>query len=54
MIKLSARLCARLRPAESRAVMPATVPEDSGMPNISASACAVRCLDRNCPMYSTR
>jgi len=35
----------------ARAVMPATVPEDTGMPNSSASACAVRCLDRNCPMY---
>ena len=31
--------------------MPATVPDDSGMPNGSASACAVRCLDRNCPRY---
>ena len=35
----------------ARAVMPATVPGDSGMPNSSASACAVRFLDRNyCPM----
>ncbi len=26
-------------------------PSDSGMPNSSASACAVRFLDRNCPAY---
>ena len=38
------------RPA-ARAVIPATVPGDSGMPNSSASACAVRFFDRNCPMY---
>ena len=31
--------------------MPATVPDDSGMPNSSASACVVRSLDRNCPAY---
>ena len=36
------------RPA-ARAVIPATVPSDSGMPNSSASACAVRFFDRNCP-----
>ena len=35
----------------ARAVMAATVPDDSGTPNSSASACAVRFLDRNCPMY---
>ena len=35
----------------ARAVMPASVPGDSGMPDISASACVVRCLDRNCPVY---
>jgi len=29
----------------------ATVPDDSGMPNSSASASAVRFLDRNCPAY---
>ena len=34
----------------ARAVIAATVPADSGMPNSSASACAVRFLDRNCPM----
>jgi hypothetical protein len=34
-----------------RAVSAATVPQDSGMPNSSASACAVRSLDRNCPAY---
>ena len=34
-----------------RAVMPATVPDDSGMPNSSAGACAVRFFDRNCPVY---
>ena len=38
------------RPA-ARTVRPATVPEDSGMPNSSASACAVRSLDRDWPMY---
>ena len=27
----------------------ATVPADSGVPNSSARAWAVRCLDRNCP-----
>jgi hypothetical protein len=27
----------------------ATVPDDSGMPNSSASALAVRCFDKNCP-----
>lgn len=26
-------------------------PADSGTPNNSASACAVRSFDRNCPMY---
>jgi hypothetical protein len=30
---------------------PATVPGDSGMPNSSPRACAVRFLDRNWPMY---
>src|SRR5512135_194855 len=38
------------RPA-ARAVTPATVPADSGVPNSSANACAVRSLDRNCPTY---
>ena len=33
------------------ASMPATVPADTGVPNNSARACAVRCLDRNCPTY---
>jgi hypothetical protein len=35
----------------ARAVSAETVPEDSGMPTSSASACAVRSLDRNCPAY---
>jgi hypothetical protein len=34
----------------ARAVTVATVPDDTGTPNSSASACAVRFLDRNCPM----
>ena len=38
------------RPA-TRAASAATVPDDSGAPNSSASACAVRCWDRNCPRY---
>ena len=47
------RTCAR-KPSSlpaARAVMPATVPDDSAMPNSSASACAVRSVDRNCPAY---
>jgi len=50
---ICSRACSRnplSRPA-ARAVMPATVPDDSGMPNSSASACAVRFLDKNCPRY---
>ena len=50
---IRSRTCSRnpsSRPA-ARAVSAATVPDDSGMPNSSASACAVRFLDRNCPMY---
>ncbi len=35
----------------ARAVIAATVPADSGMPNSSASACAVRFFDRNWPIY---
>lgn len=31
--------------------MAATVPDDNAMPNSSASACAVRSLDKNCPAY---
>jgi hypothetical protein len=31
--------------------MPATVPDDSRTPNSSASACAVRSFDTNCPLY---
>jgi len=47
------RTCSRNPPGrpEARAVSAATVPDDSGTPNSSASACAVRCLDRNCPAY---
>src|SRR3954451_15916918 len=33
------------------AVMAATVASDTGVPNSSASAWAVRFLDRNCPTY---
>ena len=36
-----------VQPPAARPVIAATVPEDSGMPNSSASACAVRFLDRN-------
>jgi len=36
------------RPA-ARAVSAATVPDEHGMPNSSASATAVRSLDKNCP-----
>ena len=38
------------RPA-ARAVSAATVPDEHGMPNSSASASVVRSLDRNCPAY---
>ncbi len=34
----------------ARAVTAATVPDDSGMPNSSASAWAVRSFDKNCPV----
>jgi hypothetical protein len=47
------RACSRNPPSlpAARAVMPATVPDDSGMPDNSASACAVRFSGRNCPAY---
>jgi hypothetical protein len=49
---LPADLFGETRPAaRPRAVSAATVPDDSGMPNSSASASAVRFLDRNCPAY---
>jgi hypothetical protein len=37
------------RRSAARVVMLATVPSDTGVPNSSASAWAVRFLDRNCP-----
>jgi hypothetical protein len=44
----SSRKCPR--PSAARWVIVATVPSQTGVPNNSASACAVRFLDRNCPM----
>jgi hypothetical protein len=41
---------ARTSPA-IRTLNDATVPADSGVPNNSASASAVRAVDRNCPAY---
>jgi hypothetical protein len=43
------RACSRNPPSfpAARAVSAATVPDDSGTPNSSASACAVRFFDRN-------
>lgn len=38
-------------PSAARFVMAATVPSETGVPNISANAAAVRSLDRNCPTY---
>jgi hypothetical protein len=37
------------RPAAARAVIVATVPIETGVPNSSANAAAVRLRDRNCP-----
>ena len=50
---ICSRACSRNPPSRpaARAVSAATVPGDSGTPNNSASACAVRCFDKNCPMY---
>ena len=39
-----------VRSAAARAVTAATVPSDTGTPNSSPMAWAVRFLDRNCPM----
>ena len=38
-------------PSAARAVMLATVASETGVPNSSASAWAVRFFDRNCPTY---
>ena len=50
---ICSRACSRNQSSflAARAVSAATVPGDGGMPNGSASACAVRCFDRNCPAY---
>lgn len=47
------RTCSRNPPSRpaARAVSAATVPDEHGMPNSSASASAVRSLDKNCPAY---
>lgn len=41
-----------IQPPGPRAVSAATVPDEHGIPNSSASASAVRSLERNCPAYS--
>jgi hypothetical protein len=38
-----------LQPLGRTPVILATVPSDTGVPNNSANACAVRFLDMNCP-----